>query len=57
MKKKRIEKYNLKQIIQVIKDIYKVESTPDSWNLPVMYEGAFIRNFKSRIKKIKQFIK
>lgn len=56
-KEKKIEKYNLKQILQVIKDIYAVDGFEDSWGVQVVYESVFIAAFKKRIKHIKQFIK
>ena len=51
------EKYTLKQIVQVVKDIYKIEASPDSWNVPVIYEPSFLSALKKRLKKIKDFIK
>lgn len=56
-KKKKVEKYNLKQILQVIKDIYAADSRDDSWGMKIVYEPIFIAAFKKRIKHIKQFIK
>ncbi len=51
------ETYNLKQIVQVVKDIYAVDSIPDSWGVPVVYEVTFMRELKKRLKHIKEFIK
>lgn len=54
MKKKK-ETWNLKQILTVVKDIYTVESSQDSWGVPVVYEKIFLENLKKRLRKIKQF--
>ena len=55
--KKKTERYNLKQIIQVVKDIYSQDSSLDSWNCPVIYEPIFLSALKKRLKHIKDFIK
>lgn len=54
---KKPEKYTMKQIVQVVKDIYKVDSSQDSWGVPVIYEESFIKNLRKRMKHIKTFIK
>lgn len=51
--KRKLEKYTLEQILEVIEDIYKVVSHTDDWNVPVVYQSCFISNLKRRLKKIK----
>lgn len=51
------EKYTLKQIVQVVKDIYKADSSIDNWGVPVIYETTFLSQMKKRLKHIKEFIK
>lgn len=51
------EKYTLKQINQVIKDIYEVESHGDDWGVPVVYYPKMKEQMRKRLKKIKQYIK
>lgn len=53
---KRKEKYNLRQILQVVKDIYQCESHEDSWGVKVVYKETFIGSLKSRLKEIKYYI-
>jgi hypothetical protein len=55
--RKNIEKYNWKQIKQVIQDIYSQDASEDSWGCKVIYLDSMLKNTKHRLKYIKQFIK
>lgn len=56
-KTKPEETYSIRQIVQVVKDIYSIESHLDDWSVPVVYEKTFIKELKSRLKHIKEFVK
>jgi hypothetical protein len=55
--KKKIEKYKWEQIKQVIEDVFSQDASPDSWGFNVIYEDQMLKQTKSRLKHIKDFIK
>jgi hypothetical protein len=51
------EKYNWRQIKQVIKDAYQIEADKDERGVKIFYEEELLSVLLERLKEIKQFIK